>query len=217
MEPNQNLDEQISALVDGECTEPELGYVMSALRKPEHRLIWEVYHRIGDLIREREPGHDALSPLLLNSDTFNERSDHHTDHGAYQRTQYLGARKKCHLAGLHLARYDHKLNLSVIALLACLTVLVPQLAGREGVEISAAEFFAASFFSAASKSDKGFQTNIAGLQNGGRAESLALFNDSNEVWMHGISANAKDAVVFDTPAAEAASSPTWFSDGVRVE
>lgn len=65
MEPNQNLEEQISALVDGECVAQELDHVISALSQPEHQQRWAIYHRIGDLIRDQEPDQEAPVFVLL--------------------------------------------------------------------------------------------------------------------------------------------------------
>ena len=65
MELQQHLDEQISALVDSECVAQELEGVISALSKPEYQQRWEIYHHIGDLLRDHESDPDV--PGLVRS------------------------------------------------------------------------------------------------------------------------------------------------------
>lgn len=43
--------EQISALADGELTAQHLDVALAALRQPEGRADWEIYHQIGDVLR----------------------------------------------------------------------------------------------------------------------------------------------------------------------
>jgi sigma-E factor negative regulatory protein RseA len=43
--------EQISAFADGEVADAQAGAVLAALREPQARADWDVYHHIGDVLR----------------------------------------------------------------------------------------------------------------------------------------------------------------------
>ena len=52
---NTNLtQEQISALADGELGDFQTDTVLAALRHPDGRAAWEIYHQIGDTLRSDE-------------------------------------------------------------------------------------------------------------------------------------------------------------------
>ncbi|MFD2272259.1 sigma-E factor negative regulatory protein [Undibacterium arcticum] len=53
--------EEISALADGELGAPQLDAVLSALRRPDQHVTWDIYHQIGDALRSDDLG-IALSP-----------------------------------------------------------------------------------------------------------------------------------------------------------
>ena len=56
MKKNQEIRQQISALVDGELDSSELTPLLAELRKPaaRSRSDWEIYHRIGDVLRSEQ-------------------------------------------------------------------------------------------------------------------------------------------------------------------
>lgn len=56
METLKRLDEQISAMMDGELSEHEVGLAMAALLEPEGALAWRAYHLIGDVLRSDAGG-----------------------------------------------------------------------------------------------------------------------------------------------------------------
>jgi sigma-E factor negative regulatory protein RseA len=51
MNTNEMTREQISALADGELTDRQMEAALAALRQPEGRADWEIYHQIGDVLR----------------------------------------------------------------------------------------------------------------------------------------------------------------------
>lgn len=61
MEITDMKQEEISALADGELGASQLDAVLLALRRPEQNETWEIYHRIGDVLRSDDLG-IALSP-----------------------------------------------------------------------------------------------------------------------------------------------------------
>ena len=60
MDTNRKIREHISALGDGELPEADLELAFAALQEPGGREAWDLYHRIGDVLRA-QPGPD-LSP-----------------------------------------------------------------------------------------------------------------------------------------------------------
>ena len=54
MKKNQEVRQQISALVDGEVDSSELQPLLTALRMPAARSDWDIYHRIGDALRSEQ-------------------------------------------------------------------------------------------------------------------------------------------------------------------
>ncbi|NMM39042.1 MAG: sigma-E factor negative regulatory protein [Glaciimonas sp.] len=46
--------EHISAFVDSELVDQEFAAVLAALHVPEQREVWDVYHRIGDVLRSED-------------------------------------------------------------------------------------------------------------------------------------------------------------------
>jgi sigma-E factor negative regulatory protein RseA len=51
MDTPRRLHDPISALVDGEASDDELGLAMAALTVPEGQAAWLAYHLIGDVLR----------------------------------------------------------------------------------------------------------------------------------------------------------------------
>lgn len=51
MSTNKHIQEQISAMVDGELSDAQVEQLMALLRTPQGRAAWEDFHRIGDILR----------------------------------------------------------------------------------------------------------------------------------------------------------------------
>lgn len=51
METREKTQEQISALADDELSDSQIEVALAALRDPEARADWELYHQIGDILR----------------------------------------------------------------------------------------------------------------------------------------------------------------------
>jgi sigma-E factor negative regulatory protein RseA len=51
MDTNKKIREHISALSDGELSASDLELAFAALRSDDGQHAWEVYHRIGDVMR----------------------------------------------------------------------------------------------------------------------------------------------------------------------
>lgn len=68
--------EHISAFADAELADQEIAAVLAALRVPEQREAWDVYHRIGDVLRsedlacEMRPQAQARMAALLEAEPF---------------------------------------------------------------------------------------------------------------------------------------------------
>jgi sigma-E factor negative regulatory protein RseA len=60
MDTNKKIREQISALKDGELSASDIELAFAALHTPDGRQAWDVYHRIGDVMRAQ--GAADLSP-----------------------------------------------------------------------------------------------------------------------------------------------------------
>lgn len=60
MDTNKKLREQISALKDGALPEADLELALAALQGSDGRQAWDLYHLIGDTLRESPV--PALSP-----------------------------------------------------------------------------------------------------------------------------------------------------------
>jgi sigma-E factor negative regulatory protein RseA len=71
MNTNEMTREQISALADGELTDRQIDPAIVAVRQPEGRADWEIYHQIGDVLRsddmaiEMSPGFAARMAARL--------------------------------------------------------------------------------------------------------------------------------------------------------
>lgn len=61
MNTKERTQEQISALIDGELSETQLEIALAALRNPDSRADWDVYHQIGDAMRSDDMAF-SLSP-----------------------------------------------------------------------------------------------------------------------------------------------------------
>ncbi|MFL6672660.1 MAG: sigma-E factor negative regulatory protein [Massilia sp.] len=51
MDTNKKIREHISALSDGELSASDIELAFAALRSQDGQHAWEVYHRIGDMLR----------------------------------------------------------------------------------------------------------------------------------------------------------------------
>jgi sigma-E factor negative regulatory protein RseA len=54
MSTNKLSWEQISALADNELSDRHVDVAIAALRHPEEQAAWDIYHRIGDVLRSEE-------------------------------------------------------------------------------------------------------------------------------------------------------------------
>lgn len=54
--------EHISAFIDAELVDQEITTVLAALRVPERREAWDVYHRIGDVLRSEDLAYYEMRP-----------------------------------------------------------------------------------------------------------------------------------------------------------
>lgn len=61
MNTKEMTGEQISAFADGECSDSHLELALAALRQPEGKAAWEMYHQIGDVLRSDDMA-ISLSP-----------------------------------------------------------------------------------------------------------------------------------------------------------
>ncbi len=62
MDTNKKIREHISALADGELSNADLELAFAALHTQDGHRTWEVYHRIGDVLRGQ--GAADLSPAF---------------------------------------------------------------------------------------------------------------------------------------------------------
>lgn len=73
MDTNKKIREHISALKDGELSESDLELAFAALHSDDGRQAWEVYHRIGDVMRaeasaDLSPGFGARLAARLDAE-----------------------------------------------------------------------------------------------------------------------------------------------------
>jgi sigma-E factor negative regulatory protein RseA len=61
MDTNKKIREYISAFADGELPDADLELALAALREEDGRQAWDLYHRIGDALRD-DAGNSELSP-----------------------------------------------------------------------------------------------------------------------------------------------------------
>lgn len=54
MDTSDKAREQISALADGELDDPYISVTLASLRQQEGKNDWELYHRIGDVLRSED-------------------------------------------------------------------------------------------------------------------------------------------------------------------
>jgi sigma-E factor negative regulatory protein RseA len=79
MDTNKKIREHISALSDGELSASDLELAFAALRSDDGQHAWEVYHRIGDVMRAQaspdlSPGFaERLSARLAAEPTHGKR------------------------------------------------------------------------------------------------------------------------------------------------
>jgi sigma-E factor negative regulatory protein RseA len=74
MDTNKKIREHISALKDGELSESDIELAFAALHSDDGRQAWEVYHRIGDVMRAQasadlSPGFAARLAARLDAET----------------------------------------------------------------------------------------------------------------------------------------------------
>ena len=72
MEKDQKNRQQISEFMDGELDQLQITSVISCLRQPSGREQWDIYHRIGDLLRSDDM---ACSPSENLCDRVADRLD----------------------------------------------------------------------------------------------------------------------------------------------
>lgn len=63
MNKDEQIRQQVSELTDGELAPPLLQPLLAALRKPEIKADWDLYHRIGDTLRCEQMA-SQLSPTF---------------------------------------------------------------------------------------------------------------------------------------------------------
>jgi len=131
---NNQLKEQISALMDGECQNQELNQTLASLRAASHQHDWEIYHQIGDILNSNE-----LSIRL--SDDFNTRFN------AKLRDCVLSEPDRFTPSQKISTHFTGKIAYALAAMLALATILVPQFAGHDGAEVRA-PYIAGQFMSA---------------------------------------------------------------------
>lgn len=131
--PNLALREKISALMDGECSGPELDELLILLKSPDHRHDWEVYHRIGDLLKSSEADVQPSADFMAR---FEARM-------AAEPTILRPVRKSSAYS------LNHKMGYAVAAAVALVAILVPQFAGHEGAETTA-PYYSGQFLNASS-------------------------------------------------------------------
>jgi len=117
---SDQIREHISALVDGECGAHELRSAVAALTLPQNRQEWEIYHLIGDILNSQELAVNLSSTFpttlqtRLDAEPIHLKRANRLPHYVNSRTAYAFA-----------------------AMLALVTIIVPQFAGREGAEVAA--------------------------------------------------------------------------------
>lgn len=62
MDTNQKVREQISAFADGELDDSQVDTILASLRRDESHQDWELYHRIGDVLRSDDMAAVSLRP-----------------------------------------------------------------------------------------------------------------------------------------------------------
>ena len=124
---DEQLTEQLSALVDDECETQALSVFLSMSNFEENKNNWEIYHQIGDIL-------NSYDLSILMSTGFTARM---SDQLASEPT-YIKAKQK------FSNRFNHKIAYAAAAMLAFATILVPRFAGHDGAEI-AAPYFAGQF------------------------------------------------------------------------
>lgn len=65
MNKRKMTQEHISAFADSELTDQEFAAVLVALRAPEQREAWDVYHRIGDVLRSEDLAYEMRPQAQL--------------------------------------------------------------------------------------------------------------------------------------------------------
>jgi sigma-E factor negative regulatory protein RseA len=78
METNKKIREHISALSDGELSESDLELAFAALHTGDGHHTWDVYHRIGDVMRAQasadlSPGFSARLATRLAAEPLPSR------------------------------------------------------------------------------------------------------------------------------------------------
>lgn len=131
---NNQIKEQISALMDGECQNQDMNEALASLRAQTHKNDWEIYHQIGDILNSNE-----LSIKLSND--FNSRFSARLGECVISKADQFAPAQKIS------KHWNSKVAYALAAMLALVTVMVPQFAGHDGAEVSA-PYFAGQFMSA---------------------------------------------------------------------
>ena len=64
MDTNKKLRELISALKDGALPDADLELALAALQGSDGRQAWDLYHLIGDVLRDASASASAFAPAL---------------------------------------------------------------------------------------------------------------------------------------------------------
>ena len=132
---DRRVQEQISALVDGECASRELDLALTALKRKDCQDDWEIYHQIGD---------------ILNSEDLNIRlsADFTARLAARLASEPLPGKPSRKLS----VPCSPKFACAIAATVAVAVILVAQFAGNNGAASYAP--YLASHFNAANKGNQ---------------------------------------------------------------
>jgi len=120
---NEQLKEQISALIDAEHEPLQFDLLLSALRGGENKNDWETYHKIGDILNSEDlsivlsPGFNAKIQARLAAEPI-----------------YINTKRK------KSNRVNHKIAYATAAMVALIAIFVPKFAGNDGAEVNAPYF-----------------------------------------------------------------------------
>lgn len=122
---NKNAGERLSALVDGEVDDASLDAALASLRNAKGDEDWEIYHRIGEVLRSEE----LAAPLSAGfAARMAERLEAETPHVAATNQSVMPAPQQSVMSGGLLAVLRRYLvpGMAGTAALAIAVMLVPQ-------------------------------------------------------------------------------------------
>ena len=133
MDLNNNtsqIQEQISAFMDGECQSHETSVALASLRQEAYQKDWEIYHQIGDILKSNEMG-------IRVSEDFNSRLN----------ARLRSTEPDPHKISQFLPKHQHlRIVYALAAMLTLFAILIPRFAGNDGAEV-AAPYLTAQFTS----------------------------------------------------------------------